>query len=230
VAAAAKRFLLLFAIVHRLSARDTLSRMPPIIAYHVIFSTYGFWLPNDPRGSGSSLVWARHLRRFGPPTKTNSLRSVAAVPHDRSRRLAAKEVLLRPALRFNGRQALSVAQGFAEIIEKFQLPTYALVVMPDHVHMVIARGRHKAEEWAGYFKRAATRHLRADRLHPFDDGSSAKRVASPWGDGGWKVYLHTAAEILRAIRYVEENPIQAGLPKQHWSFVTPYVTPRGRGG
>jgi len=24
-----------------------------VIAYHAIFSTYGFWLPNDPRGSWS---------------------------------------------------------------------------------------------------------------------------------------------------------------------------------
>ena len=24
-----------------------------VIAYHVCICTYGFWLPNDPRGSGS---------------------------------------------------------------------------------------------------------------------------------------------------------------------------------
>jgi hypothetical protein len=27
-----------------------------ILAYHSIFSMYGFWLPNDPRGSGSDYV------------------------------------------------------------------------------------------------------------------------------------------------------------------------------
>ena len=27
-----------------------------VVAYHVIITNYGFWLPNDPRGSWSDLV------------------------------------------------------------------------------------------------------------------------------------------------------------------------------
>ena len=34
-----------------------------IIAYHVIFGMYGFWLPNDPRGSWSDFVAAWELFR-----------------------------------------------------------------------------------------------------------------------------------------------------------------------
>src|SRR5262245_6818881 len=97
---AAKRWLTIF--VHRAAALAKLAGMSPIVAYHVIFSTYGFWLPNDPRGSGSSAVWAKHLRRFGPPTKVETRRSVAGVKHDRERRLAAKASLLQPAIRLNG--------------------------------------------------------------------------------------------------------------------------------
>lgn len=29
--------------------------------YHAIFSAYGFWLPNDPRGSWSDFVRAWHF-------------------------------------------------------------------------------------------------------------------------------------------------------------------------
>jgi len=29
---------------------------PLVIAYHLIWTVYGWWLPNDPRGSGSSIV------------------------------------------------------------------------------------------------------------------------------------------------------------------------------
>jgi hypothetical protein len=29
---------------------------PLVIAYHLIWTAYGWWLPNDPRGSGSHLV------------------------------------------------------------------------------------------------------------------------------------------------------------------------------
>src|SRR5262245_60652147 len=116
--------------------------MPPIIAYHLIYSTYGFWLPNDPRGSGSSMVWARHLRRFGPPMKVDTRRSVAARPHDRSQRFAAKDSLLHPAIKFTGLQARSAAEGIGKIVPDFNLPVYAAAIMPDHVHLVFARDRH----------------------------------------------------------------------------------------
>ena len=38
----------------------------PVLAYHLILTAYGFWLPNDPRGSWSDFVRAWELRRFGP--------------------------------------------------------------------------------------------------------------------------------------------------------------------
>ncbi len=44
--------------------------------YHVILPTYGFWLPNDPRGSWSEFVRKWELVRFGPTTKTIQRRSL----------------------------------------------------------------------------------------------------------------------------------------------------------
>lgn len=38
--------------------------MARVRAYHVIFCTHGFWLPNDPRGSGSTAVRVERLRTF----------------------------------------------------------------------------------------------------------------------------------------------------------------------
>lgn len=205
--------------------------MPPIVAYHVIFSTYGFWLPNDPRGSGSSAVWSKNLRRFGPPTRVETRHSVAAVAHARRQRLAAKAALQREAVRLTGLQAVPVADGFAEIAHRTEARVFAAAIMPDHVHFVIARGEHRAEDWAGSFKRAASRALRAAGRHPFAAEADAKgRLPSVWADGGWKVYLHDDAEILRAVEYVRQNPLRAGLREQNWSFVTPYASPRGRGG
>src|SRR5437899_6098149 len=52
-----------------------------VLASHVIFTTYGFWLPNDPRGSWSDFVAAWELfRAGGPATKTTTRRSVAGAP------------------------------------------------------------------------------------------------------------------------------------------------------
>ncbi|MBA4015667.1 MAG: hypothetical protein C0483_00620 [Pirellula sp.] len=202
--------------------------MPPIIAYHVVFSAYGFWLPNDPRGSGSDKVWAPKLRRFGPATKVPHGHYVARVPHARKLRLAAKEELARPPVLLTGVQARCVAQAVAGVAADFDIKIFAAAFMPDHAHLVIERGRHTAEEWTGYFKRAASRKLVVDELHPFAaiDG----RRPTVWGAGGWKVYLHTPYEIARTIAYVDGNPARSKLPKQRWPFVTPYPAPRGRGG
>jgi hypothetical protein len=41
-----------------------------IHGYHVVWGAYGFWLPNDPRGSWSDFVYAWELARFGQATKS----------------------------------------------------------------------------------------------------------------------------------------------------------------
>ena len=62
-----------------------------IVGYHVIFSAYGFWLPNDPRGSWSEFVGAWELvLAGGRTTKTDERCSLARRPHDRKRRLTGK--------------------------------------------------------------------------------------------------------------------------------------------
>jgi hypothetical protein len=40
--------------------------MGRVIGFHVIGCTYGFWLPNDERGSGSGFVRSDALTKFGP--------------------------------------------------------------------------------------------------------------------------------------------------------------------
>ncbi|MCE9592064.1 MAG: hypothetical protein K8S99_16270 [Planctomycetes bacterium] len=84
-----------------------------VIAHHLIFSAYGFWLPNDPRGSWSDFVRAFDLWKYGPATKVDTHRSVAGTPHDGNARLAAKESLRHPPVRFTGVQARFIGEGFA---------------------------------------------------------------------------------------------------------------------
>ncbi len=86
---------------------------PTVLGYHLIFSAYGFWLPNDPRGSWSWLVQNPDLREFGEATKVDTHRSVAGVPHDRKKRLEAKEALDYPPVIFDGHQAKAIGSGIA---------------------------------------------------------------------------------------------------------------------
>jgi REP element-mobilizing transposase RayT len=194
-----------------------------MIGCHLIFGAYGFWLPNDPRGSWSTEVWARHLRPFGGPTKVETRHSVAHRKHDRAERLRAKQALKYPAVKLTGIQARAAGRGFAQIIDELKVTVYACAVLPDHVHLVTAAHRPDGDELIGFLKRAATRHLSAEALHPLEafrrgDG----RVPSPWAVRGWTVYLDTVEQMRRRIRYVEENPLEAGLPRQRWPFVSTY--------
>lgn len=199
-------------------------------AYHVIFGAYGFWLPNDPRGSWSTFVKSWELAQFGPATKTTERRSLAKRPHDHALRQAAKEALLYPPVRLNGVQARSVGTGFANCVEKSGWTILACSILPEHVHLVIARHSYDVEQIVNLLKGDATRQLKADNIHPLADYRRPDgRIPKAWADGQWKVFLDNVADIRRAIRYVENNPLKERKPRQRWSFVTRFSSPLARG-
>jgi hypothetical protein len=127
-----------------------------VLAYHVIFGAYGFWLPNDPRGSWSTFVGRWELVRFGKATTVTTTSSLARKQHDREARLAAKQSLLFPPVRFTGVQALAVAKGFATAMAESGYVVHACAILPGHVHLVIARHSRNVEQNVGHMKARAT--------------------------------------------------------------------------
>jgi REP element-mobilizing transposase RayT len=195
-----------------------------VIAYHLIITAYGFWLPNDPRGSWSDFVRSWELFRFGPATKTDERRSLAREPHDRKTRLEAKRHLVRPAVSFSGVQAGAIANGFADYCDRTGLIIYACAILPKHAHFVIERHRCSIEQVGRRLKGAATTALINAGLHPFAGARYADRQhPSPWARGEWSVFLDSAEDIQRSIDYVNRNPTREGKRVQHWNFVSPYV-------
>src|SRR5690349_1530883 len=110
-----------------------------VLGYHLILTAYGFWLPNDPRGSWSEFVRAWELLRFGKATHTHHRGSVARKPHDRKLRLEAKKALVRKAVEFTGIQARAIGRGFATYAKRSGITIHACSILPTHVHMMIAR-------------------------------------------------------------------------------------------
>ncbi len=195
-----------------------------IRAYHVIFSTYGFWLPNDPRGSGSDCVAAPHLKRFGTAIKVQTRLSVAHRSHDCAVRKAAKEQLKYPPVIFDGAQARAVARGFAQVLQEYDYPVHAFAILPEHVHLVIGRHTRSVERIVAHLKRGATLRLFEEDRHPLMRYQGPRgAVPSPWSKRtGWTVYLNDDQSVRHRIKYVEENPLKEGKPRQHWSFVKPF--------
>lgn len=194
--------------------------MPQILAHHIVFGAYGFWLPNDPRGSWSVYVGSRDLYAHGGATTVYTPESRAYHEHDIQSRLAAKKDLKYPAVRFNGLQARAIARGFANYVAKRGLIVRACAIMPDHVHLIIDESGRDVESAVNQLKGAATRQLMDEQRHPLAAyAQHAVRPPKCWARGFWKVFLYDAQEVNEGIAYVEHNPERDGLNRQDWNFV-----------
>ena len=193
-----------------------------IVGYHIVIGAYGFWLPNDPRGSWSDFVGSWNLFRYGPATLTDETRSVAGVQRDRALRLAAKQELKHPPVELTGIQARAIGSAFAEYVEKRGLVVWACAILPDHMHLVVGELNMTAEQLVVQLKGQATQRLLAEGLHPFGHLLDKNgRPAKCFARGQWIVFLDPE-DVPRAIQYVENNPGKEGKKRQRWSFITPY--------
>jgi REP element-mobilizing transposase RayT len=194
-----------------------------VLGYHLILTAYGFWLPNDPRGSWSDFVRSWELLRFGPATKVTHRRSVARRSHDRALRLEAKRALVRRPVEFDGVQARAVGRGFGDYCRRSGLVVHACSNLPTHVHLVIARDPVDLRQIARLLKGAATTALNKEGLHPFADQPFRNRLLpTPWTRHEWNCFLFSTSDVTRAIQYVERNPVKEGKGLQSWNFIRPF--------
>ena len=181
-----------------------------IHGYHVIWGTYGFWLPNDPRGSWSDFVASWELARFGAATKSTE-RANIDIREWETWRKAAIGALKFPPVQLSGVQALSAGTGFANAVRKSRYTIWACSILPEHVHMVIARHSYEVEKICILLKGEATKQLKKQMLHPQTRHvAGGEKVPSMWAEKVWKVYLDSEESIENAIRYVEDNPVKEG--------------------
>lgn len=192
-----------------------------IVAHHVVFGAYGFWLPNDPRGSWSTYVGSLPIYQAGgPATTTSERRSLANRQHDAEQRRRVKRALARKPVRFTGIQARAIARGIGTYVAKSDHKVWACAIMRDHVHMVVAQRAMHVDQLVIQFKGAAIRQFNMEGVHPFS-GQTNQRGTLPkcFVRGYWVSFLH-ADRVNEIIGYVESNPIKQGMRLQHWSFVT----------
>ena len=151
-----------------------------VIAYHLIWTAYGTWLPNDPRGSGSTSVNTPELAELGDPhfgrKRVQPSRSEVKELYSE-----AAEKLSFPIVRFDEQQRHAVGESFLEIIHKFKYTCYACAIMPDHVHLVIRKHRDSSEQMIRNFQGMSRAKLLSTDVVPTDHPVWTKR--------GWKVVL-----------------------------------------
>ena len=188
-----------------------------IYAIHVTLSLYGHWLPNDPRGSGSSYVGSDALYRLGgKATKTDSRRSVAHVPHDVCQRLKTKEGLKFPPLELTPEQIEAAGNAFGLT----KIPIHACAVVSDHTHLLIGRSSAKIDELILELKEAAVRELADRGLSPtlrIENSLDPHAAATIWSVRAWKVFLDDVNHVESTIRYINRH-----RPTRSWDFIKPF--------
>ena len=186
---------------------------PIVIAHHLIWTGYGWWLPNDPRGSTSHTIACDVIAELG---ELHHGRCKVQPSSDVIREFyaRAKEVLRFPLLRFGPRESEAIGAAFADSIREHRYTCYACAIMPDHVHVLIRKHKHQAEQMIENLQEESRLRLRTVGLRTADH--------PVWGGPGWKVFLDRPDAVRRTVGYIEANPVKWGLPAQTWPFVKKY--------
>lgn len=184
-----------------------------VIGYHLVFTAYGWWLPNDPRGSSSHeirndiIVKLGDLHHGRKRIQPNSAEIRAFYER-------ARNVLKHELRTFDERERALIACSFARTIRLRGYTCYACAIMPDHMHILIRKHCDKAEQMIAHLQQDSRAELIAAGTYPPNH--------PVWGGPGWKVFLETADDIERTIRYIERNPLTYNMPTQQHDFVDVY--------
>ncbi len=176
-----------------------------------MWTLYGWWLPNDPRGSTSQVIrndliaalGELHFGRKKVQPAGSTLRQFYQ---------EAQPLLKFPLLSFAPGEFAAVASAIGSAIAECNYTCYACAIMPDHVHLLIRKHRDLAEEMIAKLQSLSRERLVRMRPtgHPL------------WTRGGWKVFLDHPDVMQRTIQYIQQNPVKMYLPSQRWPFVVPY--------
>lgn len=184
-----------------------------VAGYHLIWTAYGWWLPNDPRGSNSSEIRVEKLEPLGD---IHFGRKKVQPPSREVKEFyrKAQDLLVHPLLTFEADDLPLLGAAAERVIRENGYTCYECAIMPDHVHMLIRRHRDHAEVMIEKLQNAS----REDVIKAQRRGASHP----VWGGPGWKVFLETKTDFERTIKYIRNNPIKIGWPAQNWSFVKVY--------
>jgi REP element-mobilizing transposase RayT len=184
-----------------------------VAGFHLAWTAYGWWLPNDPRGSSSHEIRVENVAELG---ELHHGRKAVQPRGAEIRRFydAARGALAHPLRTLVAEEIELVGRSFGQVIKDRRYTCYACAVMPDHVHALIRKHRDHAETMIEHLQAASRQELiqagRRSQTHPV------------WGGPGWKVFLFTRADMERSVAYIRDNPAKSGRAPQQWGFVKEY--------
>ncbi len=182
-------------------------------ASHLILTGYGHWLPNDPRGSGSTELRKLGLQQFG---EIHHGRKRVQPPRSELRAFyrAAEPALKHDTIWFDESHRIAIAINVCATIKRCGYTLWAFAVLRNHIHLLLRTHRDDSLTMLCNIAEDSHDALHERRLAPVDH--------PVWSARPHKVYLKTSDDLRGRIKYVNDNPMKEGLPPQRWDFVTPF--------
>jgi len=154
-----------------------------VAGYHLIWTLYGFWLPNDLRGSTSKEIRIATIKLLGPLHYGRKQKQPSS-KEIREFQEKAHDALKHPVLTLDNDDIALLGKVFGQEIAANGYICHACAIMPDHVHMLLRRGRDRAEDIIEHFQEASRAAL-------IDAGKRAP-THPVWTKGpGWKGFMNT---------------------------------------
>jgi hypothetical protein len=185
-----------------------------VIAHHLIFPSYAFWLANDPRGSGSSHLRQPKFEELGPihPGRKSEQPTRATL---RAFYEQATPLLQHEPIWFNENIRNIIAASFAQTTKQFRYTVWSFAILSNHAHLCLRQHRdHYQTIWTNY----------AENSRDVASTSNAIPANHPlWANRPYSVYLYTSDDIRRTNNYIQQNPEKENLPPQTYDWLQPYT-------
>jgi REP element-mobilizing transposase RayT len=175
-----------------------------MLAFHLVTTTYGTWLPGDPRGHWSpilnadeKLVYHSGVPQSGDPMTEEWARK--QMKHDM--------VVLTPEHR------KTMADSIGQTTKRYGYRVIAAAIWSTHIHLVIEKTKEDISAVAGRYKGISGKDVRAVR-----------GPGPIWTAGYFKVFLFKEQHVQAAVHYVEEHNRVLGLPLRPWDWITDWCS------
>jgi hypothetical protein len=164
----------------------------------VTWTTYGTWLPGDPRGFQT---WRGREQVPPPPRYAKTGEPVYDPLQYRGHYETASAAMVEEPVHLNVKEQRTAVQAIVAECEVIPFTPSILAVANAHVHLLVRIGSYSLRIATGRLKAAATR-----RLH--EDGFPQQKV---WCQGCHPKSKDTPAEIRSAFEYVRRHETEGAI-------------------
>jgi hypothetical protein len=176
----------------------------PTCGIHLVWTTYGTWLPGDDRGHWSALFdLYGHIRNRG-----GQLNLPDPVTRDR-----AVELMTEPPRWLDDEEMAIVAEELSRHVGTASGPlAWAAAIESNHVHLLVGPVGEPLERFVGRIKGRTSSAVGA-----LPRNAGRERV---WTSGYWRVFLFDDIGVFAVKEYIDAHNLRRGLPAEPYSWIT----------